>query len=251
MEKLFFSNIWLFLPCYNEVDNLEPLTEEILQLKIPNLHIAIIDDNSTDGTGAIANSLVSRYPELVAVIHRELPRGRARAGKDAYLFCLGKNADAIIEMDADFSHDPKYLPTMIQALSDNRGDVILGSRFLPGGSDSERSPLRTLTSKISGVIFRLILGLKLTDMGSGFKVYKAQVVRDMKPREMFTEKGLAISMESVFRSIKNGYRVFEIPIEFKERRAGYSKLSWKDFFDPILVSLRLVWKLGRAQVTSS
>lgn len=244
-EKLNFKNIWLFLPCYNEAENLEPLIKDILELKIPNLHIAVIDDNSTDGTGAIADGLQKSYPQLVEVLHRDLPRGRAKAGKDAYLFCLGKNADVIIEMDADFSHDPKYIRPMLNALAENKGDIILGSRFLPGGSDSDRSPFRTIVSKLSGVIFRLILGLELTDMGSGFKVYKAAVVRDMEPEKMFSQKGLAISMESVFRIVKNGYRAYEMPIIFKDRRAGHSKLSWKDFFEPVLVSLKLVWKLGR------
>lgn len=243
--KLNFNNIWLFLPCYNEAENLEPLVKDILGLKIPNLHIVIIDDNSTDGTDAIADGLQQSCPRLVEVLHRNLPRGRAKAGKDAYLFCLRKNADAIIEMDADFSHDPKYIPSLLSALSENKGDIILGSRFLAGGSDSDRSPFRTFVSKLSGVIFRLILGLKLTDMGSGFKAYKAEVVKNMEPEKMFSQKGLAISMESVFRSIKNGYRVYEMPIIFKDRRAGYSKLSWKDFFEPVLVSLKLVWKLGR------
>lgn len=224
---------------------MEFLVKDILELKIPNLHIAVIDDNSTDGTGAIADGLRQNYPQLVEVLHRDLPRGRARAGKDAYQFCLRKNADVVMEMDADFSHDPKYIRPMLNALSENKGDIILGSRFLPGGSDSDRSPFRTFVSKLSGVIFRLILGLKLTDMGSGFKVYKAEVVKNMEPEKMFSQKGLAISMESVFRSVKNGYRVHEIPIIFKDRRAGRSKLSWKDFFEPVLVSFKLVWKLGR------
>lgn len=244
-EKLNFNNIWLFLPCHNEAGNLEFLVNDILKLKILNLHIAIIDDNSTDETNMIANRLCRQYPQLIEVLRRNPPRGRARAGKDAYLFCLNKKADVIIEMDADFSHDPKYIPLMLNALAEGRGDVILGSRFLPGGSDSERSFFRTLASKISGVIFRLILGLKLTDMGSGYKIYKAVVVSDMAPEKMFSQKGLAISMESIFRSVKNGYRVYEVPIIFKDRRAGYSKLSWMDFFEPVFICIKLAWKLGR------
>lgn len=245
-EKLTFKNIWLFLPCYNEAENLGPLIIDILELKVPNLHIAVINDSSTDETEAVADRLRQKYPQLIEVLRRNLPRGRARAGKDAYIFCLGKRADAIIEMDADFSHDPKYIPLMLNALAENKGDIILGSRFLAGGSDSERSLFRTLISKMSGVIFGLILGLKLTDMGSGFKIYKAEVVKDMAPEKMFSQKGLAISMESVFRSVKNRYRVYEIPIIFKDRRAGHSKLSWKDFFEPIFICFKLVWKLGRA-----
>lgn len=245
-ERFPFKNIWLFLPCHNEEGNLKPLARQILQLRISNLHIAIINDNSTDKTGRIADSLKKQYPLKMDVLHRQSPRGRARAGKDAFLFCLKKKADVIIEMDADFSHDPKYIPRFLKALAENKGDVILGSRFLPGGSDSDRSPFRTFVSKLSGVIFRLILGLKLTDMGSGYKVYKREALESIKPASLFSQKGLAISMESVFRVIKNGYRVYELPIIFKDRRAGVSKLSWKDFFEPVFISLQLVWKLGRA-----
>lgn len=245
MVKLLFKNIWLFLPCHNEADNLKPLVEEILNLKIPHLHLAVIDDNSTDNTGHIADQLKQTHPQLIDVLHRQPPRGRARAGKDAFLFCLQKKADIIIEMDADFSHDPQYIPQMLQALSKTDIDVVLGSRFLPGGSDTDRSPFRTLNSRLSGIIFRLILGIHLADMGSGFKAYKRQALASIDPQNLFSQKGLAISMESIFRVLKNGFKVKEIPIVFKDRRAGVSKLSWKDFFEPIFICLKLVCALGR------
>lgn len=241
-----FSNIWLFLPCHNEEGNLRPLVKEILSLKIPNLHIAIIDDASTDKTGKIADDLVQENKGKVFVVHRQPPRGRARAGKEAFVFCLRQGADVIVEMDADFSHDPKYIPQFLRELKKGKYDVILGSRFIKGGKDSERNKLRTLLSRLSGVIFRLILGIKLTDMGSGFKVYKREALASINPGNLFSEKGLAISMESIFRVIKNGYKVKEMPIIFKERHAGRSKLTWKDFFEPVLISLKLVLRLGRA-----
>lgn len=246
MRSLHFKNIWLFLPCHNEEGNLEPLVKEIVSLGIENLHIAIINDNSTDTTGKIADNLRKKYPKKIDVLHRKPPRGRAKAGRDAFIFCLNKNADVIIEMDADFSHQPKYIPLFLKALAENKGDVILGSRFLPGGRDSDRSPFRTFVSKLSGIVFRAILGLKLTDMGSGYKVYKREALASINPSTLFSQKGLAISMESIFRVVKNGYRVYEMPIIFKDRRAGISKLSWKDFFEPVFISLQLVWKLGRA-----
>lgn len=237
--------IWVFLPCHNEADNLKPLVEAILHLAIPAMKIVIIDDNSTDGTGKLADKLVNQYKERVFILHRQLPRGRARAGKDAYLFCLRQGADVIIEMDADFSHDPAYIPLMLKELKRHGVDVVLGSRFLPGGSDTDRSPFRTAVSKLSGIVFRAILGIKLTDMGSGFKAYKRQALKSIDPANLFSQKGLAISMESIFRVLKNGYKVKEIPIIFKDRRAGHSKLSWKDFFEPVLISLKLVWSIGR------
>lgn len=249
-EKLGFdslSNIWLFLPCHNEEENLRPLVKEILSLEIPNLHIAIIDDASTDKTGRIADALVQENKGKVFVVHRQPPRGRARAGKEAFVFCLRQGAEVIVEMDADFSHDPKYIPQFLRELKKGDYEVILGSRFLKGGRDSERSKFRTLASRLSGVVFRLILGIKLTDMGSGFKVYKREALTSIDPAHLFSEKGLAISMESIFRVIKNGYRVKEMPIIFKERRTGRSKISWRDFFEPVLISLKLALRLGRVK----
>lgn len=245
MEKLRFKNIWLFLPCHNEEENLRPLVAKILALKIPFLKIVIIDDASLDQTGKIADQLKRENPKKVFVIHRRPPRGRARAGKEAFLFCLRQKAEVIIEMDADFSHNPKYIPLFLKELNKGKHDVILGSRFLEGGRDSQRSGFRTWTSRLSGVIFRLILGIKLTDMGSGFKVYKREALKSIDPENLFSEKGLAISIESIFRVIKKGFKVKELPIVFEERKAGRSKLSWRDFFEPILISLKLVWKLGR------
>ncbi len=237
--------IWVFLPCRNEAGNLTALVKEILALKVADLKVAIIDDNSTDDTGRIADDLVKKFPHKLAVLHRRLPAGRALAGRDAFLFCLHKGAKVIIEMDADFSHNPKYIPSMLEELKNPEVDVVLGSRFLPGGSDSDRSAFRTVISRLSGIVFRTILGIKLTDMGSGFKAYKREALESIDPKNLFSQKGLAISMESIFRVLKNGYQVKEIPIVFKDRRAGVSKLSWKDFFEPIFISLKLVWSIGR------
>lgn len=242
--KYLFKNIWLFLPCLNEEGNLVPIIETILKLKIDSLHILLVVDQSTDRTETVADELAQKYSPVV-VLHRQPPKSRALAGKDAFLYCLQRKADVIIEMDADFSHEPKYIPLMLQELSSPAVAVVLGSRFLPGGSDTDRSPLRTLISRFSGIIFRLILGIKLTDMGSGFKAYKQKALASIDPAHLFSQKSLAISMESIFRVLKNGYKVKEIPIVFKDRRAGISKLSWKDFFEPIFICFKLVFQLGR------
>lgn len=240
-----FKNIWLFLPCHNEEENLKPLTKEILELKIPHLHIAIVDDASTDKTGKIADNLARKYKN-VKVVHRQPPRGRALVGKTAFRFCLDQGADAICEMDADFSHQPRYIPLFLSELEKGRHGVILGSRFVPGGQDSDRSAFRTLVSKMSGVFLRLILGIKLKDIGSGYKIYRREALEAINPDNLFSQKGLAISMESIFRVVRAGFKVKEMPIIFKDRVAGYSKMSWKDFFEPILIAFKLVLRLGRA-----
>lgn len=245
MAKLPFKNIWLFLPCLNEAGNLTEIIAAIQSQLISSLHILIVIDQSTDGTEQIAAKLQEKYPRQVVAWQHPGPSSRAIAGKDAFSFCLDHGADVIIEMDADFSHDPKYIPLMLKELSKPVVDVVLGSRFLPGASDSDRSAFRTFVSRISGIVFRIILGIKLTDMGSGFKAYKRQALASIDPQNLFSRKGLAISMESIFRVLKNGYRVKEIPIIFKDRQVGESKLSWKDFFEPIIICFKLVCSTGR------
>ena len=195
MGKLSFKNIWVFLPILNEEGNLKPIVKSILDLKVSNLHVALIVDKSTDNSEKNADQLKQKYPKFIDVLHRTPPASRALAGKDAFVFCLNKKADVIIEMDADFSHHPKYIPLMLKQLVNSKVDVVLGSRFLPGGSDSDRSGFRTLVSKLSGIIFRLILGIKLTDMGSGFKAYKRKALESIDPTNLFSKKGLAISID--------------------------------------------------------
>ena len=245
MVKLPFKNIWLFLPCLNEAGNLAAIVAAIQSQKISPLHILIVIDKSTDGTEKIAAKLQQKFPQQVIAWFHPAPSSRAIAGKDGFSYCLDHGADVIIEMDADFSHDPKYIPIMLQELSKPGVDVVLGSRFLPGASDSDRSAFRTFVSRLSGIVFRIILGIKLTDMGSGFKAYKRQALASIDPQNLISKKGLAISMESIFRVIKNNYQVKEIPIVFKDREVGESKLSWKDFFEPVFVCFKLVYSLGR------
>lgn len=245
MAKLPFKNIWLFLPCLNEAGNLAEIVTAIQALTIPFLHILIVVDKSTDGTEQIAKKLQQKFPQQVIAWQHSGPSSRAIAGKDAFTYCLDHGADVIIEMDADFSHDPKYIPIMLKELSKSGVDVVLGSRFLPGASDSDRSAFRTFVSRLSGIVFRIILGIKLTDMGSGFKAYKRQALVSIDPKNLYSRKGLAISMESIFRVIKNNFTVKEIPIVFKDRQVGESKLSWKDFLEPVFVCFKLVYSLGR------
>ena len=245
MAKLPFKNIWLFLPCLNEAGNLAAIVSAIQSQPISPLHILIVIDQSTDGTEAVAIKLQQQFPRQVIAWQHPGPSSRAIAGKDAFSYCLDHGADVIIEMDADFSHDPKYIPVMLKELSKPGMAVVLGSRFLPGASDSDRSAFRTFVSRLSGIVFRIILGIRLTDMGSGFKVYKRQALASIDPQNLFSQKGVAISMESIFRVIKNNFTVKEIPIVFKDRQIGESKLSWKDFLEPVFVCFKLVYSLGR------
>ena len=146
-------------------------------------------------------------------------------------------------MDADFSHDPSYLKTFLNSIQDC--DVIVGSRFVQGGKDTDRGLWRQIVTILSSHIFRAILGLKVKDVGSGFKLYRREVLESL-PWENLISSGIAISMEELFRIIKNGYRVKEVPIVFTDRRAGSSKLRLQDYIEPLKVSCHLAIKMGRA-----
>lgn len=243
MEECGFKNIWTFIPCHNEAGNVTPLTEAILALGIPNMHIAIINDASKDDTGTLADMLTAKYPQ-VRVVHRTPPNGRALAGKTGFRFCLDQGADVIIEMDADFSHHPRHIPELLRTLASG-ADVALGSRFVPGGSDARASALRNTISRASVFFYRSILGIRLRDMGSGFKAYRRKAAESVDPDNALSRKGIAISIESIFRVLKAGFKVVEIPIIFEDRKVGESKLTAIDFLEPAWIALKLRGKLGR------
>lgn len=233
--------LMIMLPTYNERDNLAPLVEKILSLS-QDFGVVVVDDNSPDGTGKLAEELKNKYPNRLKVIHRYHKRGRGRAGIAGLKYCAGLSVDFIVEMDADFSHHPKYIPFFLKEIKDY--DVVLGSRFIKGGRDSLRSPFRTFISVLSGYVFRAILGIKLRDIGSGYKLYRRQVIENLDFNQ-FISAGIAVSMESIFRIAQKGYNIKEVPIIFADRRSGKSKLTWKDFLEPVFVSLYLMIKLGR------
>jgi dolichol-phosphate mannosyltransferase len=148
----------------------------------------------------------------------------------------------IVEMDADFSHDPNYISVFLEEIEGY--DVVVGSRFVSGGKDADRSFFRTQVSVVSSWIFRMILDMNVRDIGSGFKLYRREVLESL-PWSEFYARGIAISMEELFRIAKNGYRIKEVPIVFVDRRAGTSKLRKSDFVEPLKVAFQLVRAHGR------
>lgn len=231
----------VMIPTYNEAGNIKGLIIEILNIG-KSIGCVVVDDNSPDGTSKIVKDLQKKYPERIKLIIRKNERGRATAGIRGHLEAIKLKPQYIVEMDADFSHNPKYIKNFLKEIRDC--DVVLGSRFVKGGKDSDRSPLRTFASILSGYLFRAILGLKIRDIGSGYKLYKREVLESL-PWDEFYSHGIAISMEEIFRIIKKGCKVKEVSIIFIDRKAGQSKLRFTDFFEPLKVSLQLVIKLGR------
>ncbi len=234
--------ILVLIPTYNERENVPLLVQEVLGIR-DDIGIVIVDDNSPDGTGAVAEELARKYPDRVHVIHRKGERGRGTAGVRGFKYIITQPATFALEMDADFSHDPKYVPEFLKEIA--YYDVVVGSRFVRGGKDAHRTILRRIMSLASRLVYRAILGLPLTDIGSGYKCYRMEVLRSL-PWERFYSYGISISMEELFRIARKGYRVKEIPIEFYDRRSGKSKLTLSDAIEPAIVAVRLVLSLGRA-----
>lgn len=231
----------VMIPTYNEAGNIKKLIREILKIN-NSIGCVIVDDNSPDGTPKIIRRLQKKHPGKIKLIVRKNERGRASAGIKGHQETIKLKPKYIVEMDADFSHDPKYIKTFLKEIKDC--DVVLGSRFIRGGRDSDRSPFRTFASILSGYLFRAILRLKIRDIGSGYKLYRREILESLA-WDKFYSQGIAISMEEIFRIVKKGYKVKEVPIIFVDRKAGQSKLRFTDFFEPLKVSLQLVVELGK------
>ena len=212
---------FVMIPTYNERENIKNLIDKILDLKIKNLHIAVVDDNSPDGTWRIVQE-ISRKNKNVHLLLRKKDKGRGYAGRDGFIYCLKKGADVIVEMDADMSHDPKYIPKMIEELKN--ADLVLGSRRVKGAQEVGRSFIRRMITFLANLYIRIILGLKVKDCNSGFRCFKRKVLESIKPEEL-ESKGPAIVQEVLFKAHLKGFKIKEIPITFVNRTKGKSKLG--------------------------
>ena len=212
------------LPTYNEADNLASIVGELLALDVDDLAILIVDDRSPDGTGRIADELARRHSDRVFVHHRQGPRGLGRSYLDGLRRALAMNADVIVQMDADFSHSPVYVPQMIAALED--ADVVVGSRYVRGGTLDEHWGWwrRFLSWWANAIYTRLILGLRVHDGTAGFKAWSRQALTGID-LDAITSNGYVFQVEMAYVSERLGYRIVEIPIHFEDRRIGRSKMS--------------------------
>jgi dolichol-phosphate mannosyltransferase len=223
------------LPTYNEAPNLVPLVEQLLALPIDDLHILIIDDSSQDGTGQIADRLHDQYPRRISVTHRAAKLGLGTAYVTGFLWALERGANQVIQMDADFSHSPRYLPQFIEAMADY--DVVVGSRYVPGGKlDPRWSGWRHLLSKWANSLYvQWILGLKVRDATAGYKCWKRSALEQLHIDQV-RSNGYVFQVEMAYLSEKNGLRILEWPIYFEDRRIGKSKMSMS-------VKLEAAWRV--------
>lgn len=232
----------IMIPTYNEAGNIKRLIKKILAVD-KRIGCLVVDDNSPDGTGKIVNKLAKKYKGRIFPIHRYKEKGRASAGIRGFKEVLKLKPRFIGEMDADFSHKPKYLKDFLREIKNY--DVVLGSRVVKGGQDIDRGFVRKTLTFLSGQFLKTLLGIKIKDSGSGFKLYKSKVIKSLDLDNFFAKKGIAISLELNFRIVKKGYKIKEFPIIFEDRKIGKSKLNWKDFFEPIIVAFKLFFKFGR------
>jgi dolichol-phosphate mannosyltransferase len=214
-------DVWVILPTYNEAENLERIVGAILEHLPASRRVLIVDDNSPDGTGEIADRLAEAN-ESIAVLHRERKEGLGPAYLAGFRVALDGGAQRIIEMDADFSHDPSYLPRLIEATE--RADLAIGSRYVPGGGITDWGPLRRFISRGGSAYARTALGLPIKDLTGGFKCFR-RIVLETINLETIEARGYAFQVETTYRAIKSGFRVVEVPITFKDRADGTSKMS--------------------------
>ena len=226
----------VIIPTYNEAGNLKLLIPTILRQG--PFDILIIDDNSPDGTGEVAERLAKRFPGRVSVLHRPGKLGLGTAYLVGFDYALAQGYQQVFTMDADFSHDPSRLPALREALDE--ADVVLGSRYVPGGG-TQRWPLqRRLLSRGGSAYARLILGLPIRDLTGGFKGFRRPVLEALLPElDSMHSKGYAFQIEVTYRAYQGGFRIVERPITFVDRRLGHSKMR------PAIVAeaIRIVWSL--------
>ena len=207
------ADVWVVLPTYNEADNVERLVGEILGRLPESRRVLIVDDNSPDGTGEIADRLASEH-EDVEVLHRERKEGLGPAYIAGFRRALPGGAERIIEMDADFSHDPAYLPQLLRTV-ETGADLAIGSRYVPGGGVTEWGKVRRFISKGGSAYARIVLGVDVRDLTGGFKCFRREVLEGID-FDTVSARGYAFQVEMTYRAIKAGFDVVEVPIVFRD-----------------------------------
>jgi dolichol-phosphate mannosyltransferase len=232
--------MWLVLPTYNEASNIEAIVAAVRERMEPPSQLLIVDDSSPDGTGLIADRLASEVSD-VAVLHRPRKEGLGPAYVAGFRVALEGGAALVGQMDADFSHDPADLPRLVAAAED--ADLVLGSRYVRGGGIEEWGPLRRLISRGGSAYARAVLGVGVHDLTGGFKVFRREVLEaiDLASISAF---GYAFQVETTYRAIRAGFRVVELPIVFRDRRVGESKMTRR-------IVLEAAWRVPAMRLPGS
>jgi dolichol-phosphate mannosyltransferase len=212
---------WLVLPTYNEAENIADFVAAVRDKLPESARILIVDDNSPDGTGRIADSL-AEVDESVRVLHRPAKEGLGPAYIAGFRRALAEGAGLVLEMDSDFSHEPAYLPRLLEAAE--RADVVVGSRYVPGGGVGDWGGMRRAISRGGSAYARAVLGVSVRDLTGGFKCFRREVLEAIDLGAV-QSRGYAFQVELTYRAIQLGFEVVEVPIVFRDRRVGSSKMS--------------------------
>jgi dolichol-phosphate mannosyltransferase len=213
--------VWLVIPTYNESANVEAIVEAAREVLPTSRRVLIVDDDSPDGTGRIADRLAETHSD-VTVMHRGPKQGLGPAYVAGFQEALSGGAEFVAQMDADFSHDPQDLPRLLEAAND--ADLVLGSRYVDGGGVTDWGPARRAVSRWGSAYARTALGIDVHDLTGGFKVFRRTVLEAID-LDSLGSLGYAFQVETTFRAIRGGFRVVEVPIVFRDRRVGASKMT--------------------------
>jgi dolichol-phosphate mannosyltransferase len=220
------------LPTYNERENLEPMLSALGQVLGPDDRVLVIDDGSPDGTGGLADRLAGELA-FVDVLHRARKEGLGPAYLAGFRRALAEGAEYVLEIDCDFSHDPQDVPRLLDAAAD--ADLVLGSRYVPGGSVENWGPGRRVVSAGGSLYARILLGVGIRDLTGGFKCFRRSVLEAVD-LDAIHSKGYAFQIETTYRALRKGFRVVELPIRFVDREVGGSKMSRA-------IVLEAIWKV--------
>jgi dolichol-phosphate mannosyltransferase len=230
------TSTWVVVPTYNEADNIRPLTAAVLAA-VPDATILVVDDSSPDGTGDIADELAASDPRI-RVRHRTVKQGLGRAYLDGFSVALDGGAGIVIQMDADFSHDPAALPSLVEPIQRADADLVIGSRYTRGGGVVDWGVGRRLISRGGSLFARVVLGLSPNDLTGGFKAWRGATLAAI-PFDGIHAGGYVFQIETTFRASRAGARIREVPITFQDRRVGQSKMSRRIIAEAFVVVVQL------------
>lgn len=233
------SDVLVVVPTYNEIENLDDMVDAVLD---QGVRLLIVDDNSPDGTGVRADELAAAH-ERVSVLHRPEKLGLGPAYVAGFEVGLAGGAEILCEMDADFSHDPSDLLRLVAAVDDG-ADLAIGSRYVPQGGVADWPPHRRLLSRFGNLYAGLMLGAPVRDMTAGFRAFRAEALRRLRP-ETCEASGYGFQVEMAWRAVRSGMRVDEVPIVFRDRQRGTSKMDWRIAAEAMWLVTR--WGIGRGR----
>ena len=233
------AGTWVVLPTYNEADNLPGIASAILA-SLPAAMLLVVDDASPDGTGDLADRLAAADGRI-RVLHRAGKEGLGRAYLDGFRVALDAGAGIVVQMDADWSHDPGVLPALVAPVERHEADLVIGSRYTRGGRVEDWGFARRLISRGGSLFARIVLGLRPNDLTGGFKAWRASTLAAI-PFAGVHAGGYVFQIEMTYRASRRGARIGEVPVTFRDRRVGQSKMSRRIIVEALFVVLRLRWE---------